>query len=174
MALFQLAQNAPAIDPSAYIADSADVIGNVRVEANASVWFNVTIRGDNELIAIGPDSNVQDGSVLHTDPGYPMTIGTNVTIGHQVMLHGCTVGDGSLIGIQAIVLNGAVIGKNCLVGAGSLVTEGKQFPDNSLILGSPAKVVRTLSPEDITKMQAAARSYVAKAQLFKTSLKKIA
>jgi carbonic anhydrase/acetyltransferase-like protein (isoleucine patch superfamily) len=174
MALYQLAQNAPSIDPSAYVADSADIIGNVRLEANASVWFNVTIRGDNDAIVIGVDSNVQDGAVLHADPGYPLHIGSNVTIGHQVMLHGCTIGDGALIGIQAIVLNGAVIGKNCLVGAGALVTEGKQFPDNSLILGSPARVVRTLSPEDITKMQSAARSYITKAQLFKTSLKKIA
>ncbi|RXZ38556.1 gamma carbonic anhydrase family protein [Oxalobacteraceae bacterium CAVE-383] len=174
MALYQLEQNAPSIDPSVYIADSADVIGNVRIEAGASIWFNVTIRGDNDAIAIGAGSNVQDGSVLHADPGYPMQIGSNVTIGHQVMLHGCTIGDGALIGIQAIVLNGAVIGKNCLVGAGALVTEGKQFPDNSLILGAPAKVVRTLSPEDIAKMQGAARSYVDRAQLFKTGLKKIA
>jgi carbonic anhydrase/acetyltransferase-like protein (isoleucine patch superfamily) len=174
MALFQLAQDAPSIAPSAYVADSAAVIGKVRVEANASVWFNVTIRGDNDAIVIGAGSNVQDGSVLHTDHGYPMTIGKNVTVGHQVMLHGCTIGDGALIGIQAVVLNGAVIGENCLVGAGALVTEGKQFPANSLILGSPAKVVRTLSPEDIAKMQSGAGSYVAKAQLFKTSLKKIA
>lgn len=174
MALYQLAENAPSVDSSAYIADSADVIGKVRIEAGASVWFNVTIRGDNDDIVIGVNSNVQDGSVLHTDPGYPMQIGSNVTIGHQVMLHGCTIGDGALIGIQAIVLNGAVIGKNCLVGAGALVTEGKVFPDNSLILGAPAKVVRTLSEEDINKMQGAARSYVARSQLFKTSLKKIA
>jgi carbonic anhydrase/acetyltransferase-like protein (isoleucine patch superfamily) len=174
MAIFQLDQLVPSIDPSAYVADSAAVIGNVRLDANASVWFNVTIRGDNELIAIGPGTNVQDGSVLHTDPGYPMAIGPNVTIGHQVMLHGCTIGEGSLIGIQAILLNGAVIGKNSLVGAGALVTEGKQFPDNSLILGSPAKVVRTLTPDDIEKMQRAASGYVKRAQHYKTRLTKIA
>ena len=174
MALYQLAEKTPSVDSSAYIADSADIIGDVRIEAGASVWFNVTIRGDNDEIVIGADSNVQDGSVLHTDPGYPMRVGSNVTIGHQVMLHGCTIGDGALIGIQAVELNGAVIGKNCLVGAGALVTEGKEFPDNSLILGAPAKVVRTLTGEDIARMQGAARSYITRSQLFKNSLKKIA
>jgi len=174
MALYQFEQNTPSVDASAYVADSADVIGNVRIEANASVWFNATIRGDNDRITIGANSNVQDGAMLHADPGYPLTLGSNVTIGHQVMLHGCTVEDGTLIGIQAVVLNGAVIGKNCLVGAGALVTEGKRFPDNSLILGSPAKVVRTLSPEDIARMQGAVKNYVDKIPLYKTSLKKIA
>ena len=174
MALYQLDRTAPSLAPSAYVADSADVIGNVRLEENASVWFNVTIRGDNELITIGANSNVQDGSILHTDPGYPLTLGENVTIGHQVMLHGCTIGDGALIGIQAVILNGAVIGKNCLVGAGALVTEGKQFPDNALILGSPAKVVRTLTPEDIARMKGAADSYISRAKIYKSSLKKIA
>jgi carbonic anhydrase/acetyltransferase-like protein (isoleucine patch superfamily) len=174
MALYQFEQHTPVVDASAYVADSADVIGRVRIEANASIWFNATVRGDNDQITIGANSNVQDGAMLHADPGYPVTVGSNVTIGHQVMLHGCTVEDGALIGIQAVILNGAVIGKNCLVGAGALVTEGKRFPDNSLILGAPAKVVSTLSPEHIAKLRATANGYVAKIPLYKTSLKKIA
>ena len=174
MAIYQLSEFTPQIDDSVFVADSANVIGKVALAAHSSVWFDVTIRGDNELISIGENSNVQESAVLHTDVGYPMTIGSNVTIGHQVMLHGCTIGDGALIGIQAVVLNGAVIGKNCLVGAGALVTEGKEFPDNSLILGAPAKVVRTLTGEDIARMQGAARSYITRSQLFKNSLKKIA
>ncbi len=174
MAVYQLEQNIPEIADSAYVADSAVVVGKVKLEEHASVWFNVAIRGDNELITIGENSNVQEGAVLHTDVGYPMLIGKNVTIGHQAMLHGCTIGDGALIGIQAVVLNGAKIGKNSLVGAGALVTEGKEFPDNSLIIGSPAKAVRTLSEEDIARMQAGTAGYVERAQLFKSSLKRIA
>ncbi|NEX59926.1 gamma carbonic anhydrase family protein [Noviherbaspirillum galbum] len=173
MAIFQLGDHAPDIHPSAYVTESANVIGKVRVEANASIWFNVTIRGDNELITIGEDSNVQEGTVMHTDPGIPLTIGKNVTVGHQAMLHGCTIGDGSLVGIQAVVLNGAKIGKNCLVGAGALVTEGKEFPDNSLIIGSPAKAVRTLTEEDVRRMQAGTASYVERGRLFKQQLKRI-
>jgi carbonic anhydrase/acetyltransferase-like protein (isoleucine patch superfamily) len=173
MAIYQLGEHAPEIDASAYIADSASLIGKVTVEANASVWFGVTIRGDNERITIGENSNVQEGTVMHTDMGYPLVVGKNVTIGHQAMLHGCTVGDGALIGIQAVVLNGAKIGKGCLVGAGAVVTEGKEFPDNSLILGAPAKVVRTLTEEDLQRLQASAASYVARGQRFKAELKKI-
>lgn len=173
MAIYQLGKHAPEIDPSAFVADTATLVGNVTLEANASVWFGATLRGDNEPITIGENSNVQEGTVMHTDPGYPLAIGKNVTVGHQAMLHGCTVGDGSLIGIQAVVLNGARIGKGCLVGAGALVTEGKQFPDHSLILGSPAKVVRTLTQEDLLRLEATAASYVARGQLFKTQLKKI-
>ncbi len=173
MAIYQLGEHAPEIDPSAYVADSATLVGKVTLEANASVWFGATLRGDNERITIGENSNVQEGTVMHTDPGYPLDIGKNVTIGHQVMLHGCTVGDGSLIGIQAVVLNGARIGKGCLVGAGALVTEGKEFPDHSLILGSPAKVVRTLTQEDLLRLEGTAAGYVARGQLFKTQLKKI-
>ena len=173
MAIYQLGDISPEIDASAYITDSANVIGNVRIEANASVWFDVTIRGDNELIVVGENSNVQEGSILHTDMGFPLTIGKNVTIGHQAMLHGCTVGEGSLIGIQAIILNGAKIGKNCLVGTGALVTEGKQFPDNSLIVGSPAKVIRTLTEEAIAAMHANTQHYVTGAQKYKTNLKRI-
>lgn len=173
MAIYQLGDDAPDIDPSAYVADAATLIGKVTLAPNASVWSGVTIRGDNERITIGPNSNVQEGTVMHTDVGFPLTIGSNVTIGHQAMLHGCTVGDGSLIGIQAVILNGAKIGKGCLVGAGALVTEHKEFPDYSLIIGAPAKAVRTLAPDDIAKLEASAASYVARAQLFKTALKKI-
>jgi carbonic anhydrase/acetyltransferase-like protein (isoleucine patch superfamily) len=173
MAIYQLGELTPEIDASAYIADSASVIGKVKIEANASIWFDVTIRGDNELITVGENSNVQESSVLHTDPGCPLTIGKNVTVGHQAMLHGCTIGDGSLIGIQAVVLNNAKIGKNCLVGAGALVTEGKEFPDNSLIIGSPAKVARTLTEEDIARMHRNTSNYVARGQLFKQQLKRI-
>jgi carbonic anhydrase/acetyltransferase-like protein (isoleucine patch superfamily) len=174
MAIFQFDSHVPAVDPSAYIVDSANIIGNVHIKTDVSVWFGVTIRGDNDVIVIGAGSNVQEGSVLHTDPGYPLTIGKHVTIGHQAMLHGCDIGDGSLVGIQAVILNGARIGKNCLVGAGALVTEGKEFPDNSLIIGSPAKAVRLLSEEDIANMQAGAHHYVERAKVFKHSLKQIA
>lgn len=173
MAIYQLGEHAPEIDPSAFVAETATLVGRVRLAANASVWFGTTLRGDNEPITIGENSNVQEGTVMHTDPGYPLDIGKNVTIGHQAMLHGCTVGDGSLIGIQAVVLNGARIGKGCLVGAGALVTEGKQFPDHSLILGSPAKVVRTLTQEDLLRLEGNAANYVARGQLFKAQLKKI-
>ena len=165
--------DAPQIDASAFVADTANVIGKVTLEANTSVWFGATIRGDNERITVGVNSNVQEGAVLHTDPGYPLDIGQNVTIGHQAMLHGCTIGDGALIGIQAVILNGAKIGKNCLVGAGALVTEGKEFPDNMLILGSPAKAVRALTADDITRLQSNAVNYVQRGQLFNTQLKKI-
>lgn len=173
MAIYQLGDDAPEIDASAYIAESANLIGKVTVEADASVWFEVTIRGDNERITIGAGSNVQEGTVMHTDMGYPLVIGKNVTIGHQAMLHGCTVGDGSLIGIQAVVLNGARIGKGCLVGAGAVVTEGKEFPDGSLILGAPAKVVRTLTQDDLLRLQGSAASYTARGKRYKTELKKI-
>jgi carbonic anhydrase/acetyltransferase-like protein (isoleucine patch superfamily) len=173
MAIYQLGERVPDIDPSAYITDSANVIGNVRIEANANIWFGVTIRGDNELITVGENSNVQEASVLHTDPGFPLTIAKNVTVGHQAMLHGCTIGEGSLIGIQAVILNGAKIGKNCLVGAGALVTEGKEFPDNSLIIGTPAKVARTLSEEDIARLSGISSNYVTRGQFYKQNLKRI-
>lgn len=173
MAIYQLGEHAPDIDSSAYIADSANVIGKAKVEANVSIWFEATIRGDNELITVGENSNVQEGCVLHTDPGYPLTIGKNVTVGHQAMLHGCTIGEGSLIGIQAVILNGAKIGRNCLVGAGALVTEGKEFPDNSLIIGAPAKAVRTLNDGDIARMHGNTANYVKRGQLFKQNLKRI-
>ena len=170
MPIYQLYDDAPQIDATAFIADSATIIGKVAIAAHAGVWYGVTVRGDNELISIGANSNVQENAVLHTDLGSPLTIGENVTIGHQAMLHGCTVQDGALIGMQAIVLNGAVIGKNCLVGAGALVTEGKVFPDNSLIVGTPAKVLRTLSEEEIRKMHQNTANYVERGHAFKSSL----
>jgi carbonic anhydrase/acetyltransferase-like protein (isoleucine patch superfamily) len=173
MSIYQLGEHAPQLDATAFVADSATLIGKVTLEANASVWFGATLRGDNERITIGENSNVQESSVLHTDMGYPLSIGKNVTVGHQAMLHGCTIGDGALIGIQAVILNGARIGRGCLVGAGALVTEGKEFPDNMLIIGSPAKAVRQLTEEDVARLQGSAASYVQRAQLFKTQLTKI-
>ncbi|MDP2006560.1 MAG: gamma carbonic anhydrase family protein [Rubrivivax sp.] len=174
MAIYQLGDDAPRIAPTAWVAESAQVIGRVQLGEAASVWYGAVLRGDNEWITLGARSNVQDGSVLHTDMGSPLTLGDGVTVGHQAMLHGCTVGDGSLIGIQAVVLNGAKIGRNCLVGAGALVTEGKEFPDNSLILGSPARVVRELTPEQAARLQRSALGYVANADRHRTQLKKIA
>jgi carbonic anhydrase/acetyltransferase-like protein (isoleucine patch superfamily) len=151
---------------SHFVAHNAAVIGSVVLEHNASVWFNVVIRGDNDLISIGENSNIQDGSVLHTDPGIALVIGRNVTVGHMAMLHGCNIGDGSLIGIKSVVLNHAVIGKNCLIGANALVPEGKVIPDGSLVVGSPGRVVRQLSPEEIAGMRKAADHYVEKIQRY--------
>ena len=156
-----------------FVAPSADVIGRVRLENNASVWFNAVIRGDNELITIGENSNVQDCSVLHTDMGYPLTIGKNVTVGHKVMLHGCEIGDGSLIGINSVILNGAKIGKNCLIGANSLVAGGKDIPDGSLVLGSPAKVVKTLSAEKQAELAKSADAYVKNFKRYKRELQEV-
>ncbi len=174
MAIYELDGIAPRVHDSAWVADSAEVMGNVELAAGASVWFNVTVRGDTESIAIGEGSNIQDGSVLHADIGQPLTVGRHVTVGHLVMLHGCTIGDESLIGIGAVVLNGATIGKNCLVGAGALVTEGKSFPDGSMIVGSPAKVVRQLTPEQMDGLRLSARHYMANAERFRRGLKKLA
>jgi carbonic anhydrase/acetyltransferase-like protein (isoleucine patch superfamily) len=174
MAIYQLGAETPQVHATAWVADSAQVMGRVRMDEDASVWFGAVVRGDTEHIHIGKGSNVQDGSVLHADHGMPLMIGQNVTVGHQVMLHGCTIGDGSLIGIQAVVLNGAKIGKNCLVGAGALVTEGKEFPDGSMILGSPAKVVRQLTPEQIEGLAQSAQGYVDNAKRFRAGLQKIA
>ena len=173
MAIYHLDDDVPRIADSAWVADSAQVIGRVELQDETSVWFGAILRGDNEWITVGPRSNVQDGSVLHTDMGSPLTIGADVTIGHQVMLHGCTIGDGSLVGIQAVVLNNARIGRNCLVGAGALVTEGKAFPDGSLIMGSPAKAVKQLSPEQFERVKLGALHYVEKAQHYRRGLKKI-
>jgi carbonic anhydrase/acetyltransferase-like protein (isoleucine patch superfamily) len=174
MAVYKLGERVPQIHDSAWVADSAQVMGSVVMGKDSSVWFGAVVRGDCDVITIGEGSNVQDGSVLHADVGVPLTIGKHVTVGHQVMLHGCTIGEGSLIGIQAVVLNGAVIGKNCLVGAGAIVTEGKVFPDNSLILGAPAKVVREMTAEQIKQMQSGAPHYVENAAWFKRELVKIA
>jgi carbonic anhydrase/acetyltransferase-like protein (isoleucine patch superfamily) len=174
MAIYQLDEHSPQLAEGAWVADSAEVMGQVRIGARASVWFNTVVRADNALIDIGAETNIQDGTVLHCDPGKPLHIGQGVTVGHNVMLHGCTVGDHSLIGIGAVVLNEAVIGKNCLVGAGALVTEGKTFPDGSMILGSPAKAVRQLTPEQIEGLQRIAQGYVQNAERYRRGLKKIA
>jgi len=173
MALYELDGVAPQLADGTWVADSAQVMGAVVLGENVSVWFGAVLRGDTEPLTIGRNSNVQDLSVLHADVGSPLTIGENVTIGHQVMLHGCTVGDNSLIGIQAVVLNNAKIGRNSIVGAGSVVTEGKEFPDNSLIIGSPAKVVRTLDDAAAAKLRASAEHYVENGRRFAKGLKKI-
>ena len=157
--IFSLGNKHPSLHEESWVAETAVVIGSVNLGRNASIWWNAVARGDNDPITIGDNSNIQDGSVLHTDEGIPLTIGANVTVGHQVMLHGCTVGDGSLIGIGSTVLNRAVIGKHCIVGANSLVAEGKVFPDRSLILGAPAKVVRTLTDEEVARLQNSADHY---------------
>ncbi len=148
-------------DGSCWVAHNATVLGRVTLMKDASVWFNAVLRGDNEPIVIGERSNVQDGAVMHTDPGCPLTLGADVTVGHMAMLHGCTVGDNSLIGIGAVVLNRARIGRNCLIGAKALITEGKEIPDNSMVMGAPGKVVRTLSDEEAAGLTMSAQHYVA-------------
>jgi carbonic anhydrase/acetyltransferase-like protein (isoleucine patch superfamily) len=174
MAVYSLDGVTPMVPTSAWIAENAQVVGNVELAADVNVWFGVVIRGDNETIRIGERTNIQDGSVLHSDHGRPLTIGADVTVGHQVMLHGCTIGDGSLVGIGAVVLNGARIGKGCIVGAGALVTEGKEFPDGSMILGSPAKVVRSLSDQQRQGLLDSAHHYVENAQRFQRGLVRVA
>ena len=154
-----------------FIADNATVIGSVILHPHASVWYNAVVRGDSEIITIGERTNIQDAAVLHADPGVPLTLGKNVSIGHQAMLHGCTVGDGSLIGIGAIVLNHAVIGKSCLIGAGALITEGKTFPDGGLVVGSPGKVLRELNPEEKAGLLENADIYVRRSKLYREKLK---
>jgi carbonic anhydrase/acetyltransferase-like protein (isoleucine patch superfamily) len=173
MALYKLGGIAPTIAAGAYVAPNATIIGKVILAAKASIWFGATLRGDNETISIGENSNVQDAAVLHTDPGFPITVGAHVSVGHQAMLHGCTVGEGSLIGIQAVVLNGAVIGKGCLVGAGALVTERKIFADGWLILGAPAKAVRELTPDERANLIETAAIYVRRASDYQTGLQLI-
>jgi carbonic anhydrase/acetyltransferase-like protein (isoleucine patch superfamily) len=154
-----------------WIADNATVIGSVVLKNNASVWFNVVIRADNDIITIGENSNIQDGSVLHTDAGVPLTVGKNVTVGHKVMLHGCTIGDNTLIGINAVVLNHAKIGKNCIIGANALITERQEIPDNSLVVGSPAKVVKMVSEGQAMMLQMSALHYVQNFKRYQTQLK---
>ncbi|HUY03629.1 MAG TPA: gamma carbonic anhydrase family protein [Rhodocyclaceae bacterium] len=170
MTIYALGDRRPQCAPDAWVADNATVIGSVVVESEASVWFGVVIRGDNDLITIGSRTNVQDNAVLHTDAGIPLTLGREVTVGHQAMLHGCSVGDGSLIGIGAIVMNRAVIGRNSIVAAGALVPEGKTYPERSLILGSPAKVARQLSDEEVAALPGFAAGYVARAKIFRAQL----
>ena len=173
MAIYELDGVAPQVADSAWVADSAQVMGHVTLAEGSSVWFGAVIRGDTETLTVGAGSNVQDTAVLHADHGFPLVIGERVTVGHQVMLHGCTIGDESLIGIGAVVLNGAKIGKNCLVGAGALVTEGKEFPDGSMIIGSPAKAVRELTPEQIEGLRQSAQHYIDNARRFQRGLHKI-
>jgi carbonic anhydrase/acetyltransferase-like protein (isoleucine patch superfamily) len=170
MALYKLGEVSPTLAMSAYVAPSASVIGKVVLADRSSVWFGATLRGDNETISIGAGSNVQDGAVLHTDPGFPLTVGEHVSVGHQAMLHGCTVGEGSLIGIQAVVLNAAVIGRGCLVGAGAVITERKAFADGTLILGAPAKVVRELSAEERENLLKIAGNYAARGAYYRDHL----
>ena len=173
MAVYEVDGKTPQVDSTAWIADSAQVMGHVTLGPDASVWFGCVLRGDTESMTIGEGSNIQDLTVMHADHGLPLTIGKHVTVGHKVMLHGCTIGDESLIGIGAIVLNGARIGKNCLVGAGALVTEGKEFPDGSMIMGTPAKVVRELTPEQIEGLRLSAQHYIDNARMFRATLKKL-
>jgi carbonic anhydrase/acetyltransferase-like protein (isoleucine patch superfamily) len=154
-----------------FIAENATLIGSVVLEEEASIWYNAVIRGDNDVITIGERSNIQDGAVLHTDPGIPLTIGRDVTVGHMAMLHGCIIGDGSLIGIKAVILNRAVIGRNCLIGAGSLIPEGKIIPDGSLVMGAPGKIARSFTPEEIERLHKAAASYVGKIDLYARELR---
>jgi carbonic anhydrase/acetyltransferase-like protein (isoleucine patch superfamily) len=175
MTAYRLGERVPEFpeDGQYWIAPNATVLGHVILKKNASVWFGAVLRGDNDPIVIGENSNIQDNAVLHTDVGQPLTIGDNVTVGHQVMLHGCTIGDGSLIGIGSIVLNGAKIGKGCLVGAGALITEGKEIPDYSMVVGSPGKVIRTLAPEQAAALSAGALHYVENWKRYKTGLRAI-
>ena len=174
MAVYEVDGVCPTVPESAWVADSAQVMGDVVLGEDVGIWFGVVARGDTAPIRIGERTNIQDLSVLHADVGQPLTIGTGVTVGHKAVLHGCTVGDNSLIGIGAVVLNGAKIGQGCLVGAGALVTEGKEFPDGSMILGSPARVVRQLTAEQLQGLRLSADHYVANARRFQASLHKIA
>ena len=170
MSLFALGEHAPVVAEDAWIAPGCFLIGRVRLGAKSSVWFGTTIRGDNELIDIGEGSNVQENTVMHTDMGYPLTIGAGCTIGHKAMLHGCSVGDNSLIGMGATVLNGAVIGRNCLIGAGALITEGKVIPDGSLVMGMPGKVVKELDEAAIQSLRQSALHYQQNAEMFSAQL----
>jgi carbonic anhydrase/acetyltransferase-like protein (isoleucine patch superfamily) len=173
MAIYQLGADIPLIPASAYVAAEATIIGRVRLGERASVWPGAVLRGDDDAIDIGDDTNIQDGAVLHVDPGLPMKIGRGVTIGHQAMLHGCTIGDGALIGIGAVIYNKAVIGNGCIVGIGAIVTEGKVFPDRSLIVGTPARLVRELSEQDIEGLKHNVDAYVARGDDYRARLKRI-
>lgn len=173
MAIYRLGERTPSIHPTAWVADSADLIGLVELAENSSVWFNAVLRGDNEPIRLGANSNIQEGAVLHTDPGSPLTIGEWVTVGHQAMLHGCAIGEGSLVGIQAVILNNATIGRDCLIGAGALIAEGKEIPDRSVVLGAPGRVVRQLSNEDAARIRAGALNYVERARSYREALRRL-
>jgi len=165
--IYDLEKNVPEISADSWVAPNAIIIGKVKLEKNSSIWFNAVLRGDIEKIVIGENSNIQDGSVLHTDPGYPLTVGKGVTVGHMVMLHGCEISDDTLIGIGSTILNKAKIGKNCIIGANTLVTENKVIPDNSLVLGSPGKVVRKVTDEEIKVIRENAKHYVKNSKRYK-------
>ncbi|CAM3806127.1 gamma carbonic anhydrase family protein [Litorimonas haliclonae] len=173
MSVYSLDDITPDLADDVWVAESATVVGNVIMASGSSAWFGTVIRGDNDPIKIGARTNIQDNSVLHSDPGSPLVIGEDVTVGHQAMLHGCTIGDNSLVGIGATILNGAKIGKNCLIGAHALVTENKVIPDNSVVMGSPGKVVKNVPEAQETMLKASAEYYVKNAQRFKKGLKKV-
>lgn len=167
---YRLGESRVEAHPQSWVAPNATLVGKIRLDAGANVWFGAVLRGDNELVHVGENSNVQDGSVMHTDMGYPLTLGTGVTVGHNAMLHGCTVGDYSLIGINAVILNGAKIGKYCIIGANTLIAEGKEIPDGSLVVGSPGKVIRELTEQQRKMLEASAAHYVHNAQRYARDL----
>jgi carbonic anhydrase/acetyltransferase-like protein (isoleucine patch superfamily) len=171
--IYQLEDAVPQIHPSAWVAENATLAGQITLQKDVSIWFNAVLRAEHAPITVGEGSNIQDGSVCHVDPGMPLTIGRSVTVGHKVMLHGCTIGDESLIGINAVILNGAKIGRNCLIGANSLIPEGKEIPDGSLVMGSPGKIVRTLNEAQIEGLKASAMHYVENGRRYKASLVRV-
>lgn len=174
MTLYSLEEKSPDLpDGFCWIAPTAVLIGDIKIHSGSSIWFGSVLRGDNELITVGENSNIQENSVLHTDPGFPLTIGHGCTIGHKAMLHGCIIGNNSLIGMNATILNGAKIGQNCLIGAGALVSEGKEIPDNSMVIGFPGKVHRQLSENEIEGLRSSATHYMQNAKRFSQTLKKI-
>lgn len=170
MPIYGLGSRIPQLHDESWVAENATLIGSVVLHRNASVWFNAVLRGDNEPITVGENTNIQDGSVLHADPGVPLTIGANVTVGHMVMLHGCTIGEGSLIGIKSVILNKAVIGRHCLIGANTLISEGKTIPDRSLVMGSPGKVIRELNDAEVARLLTAPQGYVKNWQRYSREL----
>ena len=170
MAIYTLGERQPSLGRDAWVAPNATVIGDVRLGDNASIWWNAVLRGDNDTITIGAESNIQDGSVLHADEGVPLTLGARVTVGHMVMLHGCSIDDETLIGIKSVILNKAVIGRHCIIGANSLIPEGKVIPERSLVMGSPGKVVRQLTDDEVARLKLAAQGYVDNAQRYRALL----
>lgn len=170
MAVYSLGDRQPSLGRDTWVAPNATIIGDVRLGDNASIWWNAVLRGDNDTITIGAGSNIQDGSVLHVDEGVPLTLGANVTVGHLVMLHGCSIGDESLIGIKSVILNNAQIGRHCIIGANSLIPEGKVIPERSLVMGSPGKVVRELTDEEVARLRLAAQGYVENARRYRALL----
>ncbi|MAI54935.1 MAG: gamma carbonic anhydrase family protein [Gammaproteobacteria bacterium TMED95] len=171
--IYQLEDAVPQIHASAWVAENATLAGQITLQKDVSIWFNAVLRAEHAPITVGEGSNIQDGTVCHVDPGMPLTIGRSVTVGHKVMLHGCTIGDESLIGINAVILNGAKIGRHCLIGANSLIPEGKEIPDGSLVMGSPGKIVRTLSEAQIEGLKASAMHYVENGRRYKASLVRV-